>query len=257
MVDFYNQYPYDLESSYWLTKSNKYLIYQDELFQCSEIWADIQSQLLFNSILRHRFWGDYSVLPEPDGAHQYFPQDLSNWKKSLRFVDCGAYDGDTLRLARNLYVNIESVFAFEPDEKNFKVLSDYLRDQKYLDYKALQLGVYSTSKEIGFLSEGSEGSKISEKNTNQISVVSLDDVLSNFYPNYIKMDIEGAEIEALKGAQKTIENYRPGLAICVYHHPQHLWQIPLLIHRWELNYKLYLRIHAYNGFDVVMYAFAV
>ncbi len=256
MVDFYNQFPDNLESSYWLTKSSVYLTYKNELLKCSELWEDTKSKLLFNALLHHRLFGDYSILPKSARGHQYFPQYLSNWDKLLRLVDCGAYDGDTLRQAQELDISIECLYAFEPDGQNFKNLSKFLHEQKHFNYKVAQQGVYSSSREIGFISEGSEASKITESNNNLIPVVSLDDILGDFSPNYIKMVIEGAEFEALIGAKNTIFRYRPGLAICLYHHPEHLWKIPLMIDQWELNYKLYIRSHSYNGFDVVMYAFA-
>ena len=87
-----------------------------------------------------------------------------------------------------------------------------------------------------------------------VQAVSLDDALSGFRPTLIKMDIEGAEYDALLGARETIHRYRPGLAVCVYHQPQHLWQIPLLIQSWSLGYRFWLRPHAHNGFDLVLYA---
>jgi hypothetical protein len=82
----------------------------------------------------------------------------------------------------------------------------------------------------------------------------LDDALTGFKPNLIKMDVEGAEYAALLGARRTIEQNRPGLAICLYHSPAHLWQIPALIQSWDLGYRFFLRAHYYNGFDLVMYA---
>jgi len=255
MVDFYNLFPSELENSFWLIKSSEYLNYKNELLRCAELWADAPSLDLYNSLLRQRFLGEYSALPEPDRGRQYFPKELSDWKYPLRLVDCGAYNGDSIRLARDLGIKINCVYAFEPDKENYKILSEYLRKQKNFEYKVWQLGVYSSKKKIGFIREGAEGSRISENSSNNISVINLDDFLGGFSPNYIKMDVEGAEFEAILGTQKKIKKYRPGLAICIYHSPHHIWQIPLMIQRWDLNYKFYLRSHAYNGFDIVMYAF--
>ena len=72
------------------------------------------------------------------------------------------------------------------------------------------------------------------------------------------MDIEGAEIEALKGAQNIIQKYKPGLAISVYHAPEHVWEIPILIREMLPNtYQYYLRSHAYNDFETVLYAIPI
>jgi hypothetical protein len=67
------------------------------------------------------------------------------------------------------------------------------------------------------------------------------------------MDIEGAEPDALRGAERTIRRYRPALAISLYHAPDHLWEIPLWIAGLGLDYRMYMRGHAHNGFELVMY----
>ena len=69
----------------------------------------------------------------------------------------------------------------------------------------------------------------------------IDELLGNEPVDFIKMDIEGAEINALIGAYKIIQDYRPVLAISVYHKPEHLFQIPMLIRAFMPDYKLYLR----------------
>ena len=107
-----------------------------------------------------------------------------------------------------------------------------------------------------------------------IQCVSLDEAIMRFRPTLIKMDVEGAEYDALLGARKIITRYKPGLAICLYHRPEHLWQIPLLQQlfgegktifdpatpgdldssRTNNSYRLYLRLHAFNGWELVAYA---
>jgi hypothetical protein len=95
---------------------------------------------------------------------------------------------------------------------------------------------------------------ISSTGDTTIQCVSLDEVLFGYKPNFIKMDIEGAEHNAILGAKQLICEYKPQLAISVYHRPQDLWQIPMLIKKWDAGYKFYLRVHQYNGFDLVLYA---
>jgi hypothetical protein len=68
------------------------------------------------------------------------------------------------------------------------------------------------------------------------------------------MDIEGAEGQALTGGREIIARHHPLIAVCLYHAPQHLWEIPFLIESWGLGYSFYIRSHLFNGFDVVLYA---
>ncbi len=70
----------------------------------------------------------------------------------------------------------------------------------------------------------------------------------------IKMDIEGAELEALKGAKKTIQRDKPKLAICIYHKTEDLWEIPLYIKELVSEYCLYIRHQTFGTGDTVLYA---
>jgi hypothetical protein len=98
-------------------------------------------------------------------------------------------------------------------------------------------------------------SKIDEKGEDIIQCIAIDDVLHGFKPTFIKMDIEGAEVEALKGAENTIKAYLPQLAICVYHRLSDIWEIPLLIKSFYEGYKFYLRSYNFMGLETVLYAF--
>ena len=76
--------------------------------------------------------------------------------------------------------------------------------------------------------------------------------------DFIKMDIEGAEMDAILGAKQLIRAYQPALAISVYHTPSHIWEIPLCIckiaEQNHIRYKYHLRAHAQNCFDSIFYA---
>ena len=95
---------------------------------------------------------------------------------------------------------------------------------------------------------------ISESGNTFLQCVSLDEILPNFIPTFIKMDIEGAEIEAIKGACSTISKHKPDLAISVYHKIDHLWKIPLLLKSLKNNYKFYLRSYEHFNQETVLYA---
>jgi hypothetical protein len=87
-----------------------------------------------------------------------------------------------------------------------------------------------------------------------IAVEKLDDLRLNPPPTFIKMDIEGSELEALWGARRILKEDKPVLAICAYHTADHLWQIPLLIHAIQPEYKLFLRRYRPGTWELVWYA---
>ena len=88
-----------------------------------------------------------------------------------------------------------------------------------------------------------------------VNCVTLDDALAGAEPTYVKMDIEGAELERVeRRARGTIQRHDPVLAICTYHVQDHLWKIPLLIQSMHSNYSFFLRPHLLEGWDLVCYA---
>jgi len=95
---------------------------------------------------------------------------------------------------------------------------------------------------LSFTSKGKVGDRLFGDGEIKIRVNSLDCLLKDkLPPTYIKMDIEGAELEALKGATKIIKTFSPKLAVCVYHKFGDIWNIPDFILREFNNYKIYLR----------------
>ena len=119
--------------------------------------------------------------------------------------------------------------------------------------KIIEKGCWSDKTTLYFSNEGTMGSKISDNGKLQIAVDSIDNVVKDKV-SFIKMDIEGSELEALKGAKNTILKYKPKLAVCVYHKKEDLITIPQYILSLNQNYKLYLRHYGENSCDTVLYA---
>ncbi len=95
-------------------------------------------------------------------------------------------------------------------------------------------------------------SKVCSNGVNVIEVDKLDNMIKTPV-SFIKMDIEGAEGDAIEGAQETIRKYHPKLALSVYHKADDLWKIPEQIFSIRKDYKIYLR-HYTEGFaETVMY----
>lgn len=260
LVEFHHLFGAELPIRYWLTSPHFYHSRKAPIASVYNLLSDDISRNSYLAILRFRLTGDYSCLPAPDMQHQYFPPDLPAWQTPLRLIDCGAYDGDTLSSFIKQNIPIQSVAAFEPDQENFKKLARFAQEnKKNLPESYLwPCGVSHSTEQLSFEIGQGEASSVSSIGNSIIQCVSLDEALPVFAPNLIKMDIEGAEYNALLGAHRMIATHRPGLAISVYHRPEHLWQIPLLIAQIaqsaRLNYHYGLRLHAQNGFDTIFYA---
>ncbi len=197
----------------------------------------------------------YFVLPTEEP--QYFVKDISFNKGYSRFIDCGAYNGDTAYELKKNNKNIctEAIVLFEPDNKNFSELCKNLRIERVSNTQILfPCGVWKNNEILKFKSGLNSTSGVSDDGDTYIQCVAIDDVIGDFAPTFIKMDIEGAEIEAIKGAENTIKKYVPDLAISVYHRLEHLWEIPILLNNIEPSYKFYLRSHALHGMETILYA---
>jgi FkbM family methyltransferase len=256
-LELHRNYPQELSDRFWLTAMSFYDSLRSVISEGFHLWEDETSRQLYAAILKFRFTGNYKLLPKPDIISQYFPPDLPKWKMPMRFIDCGAFDGDTLLELSKRGLSVETIAAFEPDLENFAKLVKFVYDNRLNLSKDIGLwpcGVYSHTKKLGFSSDNCSSSHLSTDTNDIIQCISLDDAIPGFRPTLIKMDIEGAEFEALLGARSMIQESRPGLAICLYHRPEHLWQIPIMIQKWSYGYKFYLRSHYYNGFELVMYA---
>jgi FkbM family methyltransferase len=255
-LKFYQYFASAMGDQFWLTRLDFYRPHAANLHAVTELLADKKSLLLFNAILRFRATGDYTVLPPPDLNDQYFPKDIPNWKLPLRFIDCGACNGDTILQIKKLDLPLAAVAAFEPDRDNFKKLTAVLsqNDPQMTFCSAWPCAVEAETTQFMFDGGRGAGSTISTSGDQVVQSVSLDQALPVFKPNLIKMDIEGSEYGALLGARETIKKYRPGLAICLYHKPEHLWQIPLLIRiLTQKGGQFFIRCHAFNGFELVLY----
>jgi FkbM family methyltransferase len=153
---------------------------------------------------------------------------------------------------------VDELVCFEPDPNQFRLTAEYVathHEQLAQRVTAIPCALYSHEAIEPFTySDTSFGSRILPSGGSWIQAVTIDHVLPVFDPTYIIMDIEGAELEALKGAEKTIRASHPDLAICLYHDPHHLWEIPLYLHNLGLDYRLYMRNYTSFTGETVLYA---
>jgi len=226
----------------------------DRIRQACKLWADQESEAEFLAQLRWRALGDFTLLREPTNDESYFPNGLFSLIPEEVFVDCGAFDGDTISaLARRTAGKFTHAYAIEPDLRNFDELQDYLDKNPSIARKVtswnLAVGAYRPKVDF----DGS-GQAVSERGTATVDSAPLDDLVQDLHPTFIKMDIEGSELRALDGAAKVIARDQPVLTICSYHKQSDLWEIPIRISEICLNYSFFLKQHDPDGWQLVTYA---
>jgi FkbM family methyltransferase len=251
MFDFVNQFPKESTFRFFLSEASSIASEGEAAQSFLGLLEDEKSQKIYSDLIKFRTSGDYHFSPLPELENQYTPNDILPWNSSLRLIDCGAYNGDSILMFKKHEYQLESILAFEPDLANYKLLVKNMQGEPGI---FLPCGVSSCAKTVRFSAGDGEASRATDAGGISVQMLSIDDAFPDWAPNLIKLDVEGGEYDALVGAKKTLEKYRPGLAISAYHLPADLWRLGLLIHEMQLNYRFYMRSHAYSSFDTVLYA---
>lgn len=180
---------------------------------------------------------------------QYFEEFLNLNKKGEVFIDVGGYDGYTSEEFIKKCPEYSEVHIFEPEESNINLAKKRL--QQYSNINFHHKGLSSQKKELKFDISGSS-SRITENGEVTIQVDRLDD-LKISRVTFVKMDIEGAEYDAIEGAKETILKNHPKLAICIYHRKDDFWKIPELVLSIRNDYNIYLRHYSEGFSETVMF----
>lgn len=186
---------------------------------------------------------------------QYFEKDiLPVWDNEI-FVDGGCYDGRTIRqfvkYCNNRY---RKIYSFEPDMDNYAIAMGSFEYDPVDRLTLINKGLWDCSTTLSFSGGAAQGAKISESGTVNIDTVSIDETVGDDKVTFIKLDVEGAEYKALRGAERTIERCRPKLAISIYHKPEDIFELPELILSMHNDYRFYLRHYQLGQYETVLYA---
>lgn len=227
----------------------------------SEVLAlleDDTSRMTWVSYLNAKLLFDSGELRKYRAPRQYFPPDLPKFmpKADDVFVDAGAFTGDTLAevVALTGGRGTAAYHAFEPDEGNADQLALYVSQRGLSNVTIRRVGLWHESSVLCFA--GNEGSRsgFSDDGAASVRVEALDQL--GIRPSFVKMDIEGAEHNALRGMEHTLRLCRPRLAVAVYHKPEDMLEIPRFLRQVASGYHFHLRIHSHFSEELVLYAWA-
>lgn len=219
------------------------LPFAQQIREAFALFHSERDQEVFLEMARVSLIGDYQNFTDPDPAPTYFPNYIiNNMKVPVHLADCGAYDGDTLQ---NFLENaggdkLGSWHAFEPDPETFKKLTAFVATlPSDIQRKVIchQAGTGEKNGKVNFSAEASESSKIVDKNHDtpilEINCVTLDEIFTNAPCNFIKLDVEGYELETLRGANNLLKKSNPVIAASVYHKPCDFFEIPLFLSKYS------------------------
>jgi len=232
--------------------------YRERIHEALSVWDDDLSREEFVAQIRFR-----ATFAGPMPAHlpaqaTYFPDELVSLKPDEVFVDCGALDGDSVSwFLRRSGGWFREVVAIEPDPTSAEKLRRFVSELSgtaSAKIKVIEAAVGATNGTVHFDATGTWASKLVDaQGTIEVSRRTLDDILRGRVPTYIKMDLEGAEVDAIAGARRTIQHHAPVMAICLYHRQSDLWEIPLQVRDMTDRYSFYLRRYSDDCWEQVLY----
>lgn len=222
--------------------------------------ADELSKKVLEELITAKLNFDGRKLINLADSRQYFNEltYLHNPQNEI-YVDCGAYNGDTiLRYADFTNGLYKKIYAIEPDKQNVRML---IKNTEHLSrLEIVAKGTWKEKTSLKFMEDGS-ASRVTKNSKNpDVEVVTIDEVVKSDKVTFIKMDVEGSEVESLKGAKNTIRQNMPKLAICCYHKKDDIINFYYYLKAFNNNntkYVFYLRHHSNSVYETVFYAIPV
>lgn len=218
--------------------------------------ADDFSRTVLDGLLHFRLTLDSAIAGKIASPYreEFFAEDLLSFAAGEVFVDGGAFDGDSYQHFAQMAPEFARAYLFEPDA----AISQRAEQRVAGDPRVsvCNFGLWSRTKELRFSSTGGMDGAICDDGDIRIKVVAIDEFIHDKV-THIKLDVEGAEEEALLGGRLQIGNSRPKMAVALYHRAADLWKIPALIETLGGQYQYSIRHYSQTVDDSIVYAFPI
>lgn len=232
------------------------LEHQAEIEEVYNMLEDDFSKQVYSEIINFRISGKIEYLKNITTDKSEVYTDIIKPSDNEIYVDLGAYNGDTVaELLKFTGGKYQKIIALEPDAKNFRKLVKSVEGKENIE--VLNCAVWKCDTELLFSAKAGRQSSVNSSSGTPLEARCVDSVLSGEKATLIKMDVEGAEEEALNGAEKTIANYMPKLMISLYHRNRDIFYLPLLVKKICPDYRFFIRHQPYiPAWETNLYAVA-
>lgn len=222
--------------------------HRENIERVYERLGDGQSREIYANILTFRLFGEGPEIQTLSQEEKYFPRELFALSDEEHFVDCGAFDGQTLRdLLARTGGRIGAWYALEPDASNYERLERFaaqLPEELREKITLSPCAVWSGESDIPLCALHGPGSFAAPYGGTRVRATMIDKLLDGRRATAVKMNIEGSELAALRGAEETIRRWHPKLMIAGYHKTWDFWEVPELM--LEAGYSVYLRSYMHH-----------
>lgn len=224
--------------------SDKYLSLREKLM-------DNLSKQHLTGVLQLRLGGDFLQDNLTYNLKNQYQLEVINFKDHFNYVDGGSFDGQTALTFSELNPNYNSIHVFEPFPDSMRATQQTLKDLDNITFHSI--ATWHCKEQLNFSATKGSANGIDLNGELAVQADALDALLKDKKIDFIKLDIEGAELNALHGAAEIIRSQKPLLAVCVYHSQSHFWQIPEFVLGLNPDYKIYLRHYTEGIYETVMY----
>lgn len=245
----------DLKEQF-LPDASKFPIFIERCGQNKKIYADDLSCRVSDAIIDYAVncngMATQNVVSTEE--HYLIKEVLEKLADNAVFVDCGAFTGEFPIALTKRGIPFEKCYCFEMEEENCRTAERNMLKMGLSDQvEVVHGGIAEQNGYLYFESDGASSRLVDHETNGKVRVMSIDSYFYDKKIDFVKMDIEGAEMGALKGGINTIKRDRPILAISVYHSLEDRMNIPVYLFEQLENYSFYLRQHSIWFAETVLY----
>ena len=218
----------------------------DKIELARTLFYDEESREIYDNMVKFKFTGERKYLKKCESDSVPF-----EFEKGEKYLDLGAYNGDTVLSFVNSCPDYSFITAVEPDRKNFKKLEKNTENLR--DIRLINACVSDFDGETFFTSAKGRGGS-SDNGKIPVKSVSVDSILKNEDVTYLKADVEGAESKAIDGMRETVLRCRPKMKIACYHRSEDIFALIIKVMSIRNDYKAFIRHTRHTlGWDTDLY----
>ncbi len=218
-----------------------YHLHQRELEEVAEMLSDETSRKVFSHLLSFKLTGKITPLFAAETKKAEDLLSLVPFSPGDVYVDVGAYDGDTVLEWDRIHPDRGEILALEPNPKTFSKL---MTNCAHLPaFRAYPLAAWNQRESLTFGGRSGRSTAVRPDGSVVVDGERLDRICQR--ADFIKFDVEGAEKEAISGAEALIRDQAPTLCVSAYHRTEDLFALPLQIKTLQPRYRVYLRHNPY------------
>ena len=249
-LSFYKYSGFDLRSTdFILDFRDNFINNENKYHEIYKKLNDNKSKEVFTKILNFKQTFDLEFMQgfTNNFDEQYFDNELIPNINDVVFVDGGGYVGDTLPSIMNFFPNFKKIYLIEPNTLHINIAKRDFEHIKNIEFINCGLG-----KEKNNTIDNNETQNNCNHNYHANNINTIDNLI-NEEIDFLKLDIEGAEVDTIIGAKNSIKKYHPILAICIYHKASHWYEVPEQVLQIRNDYDIYIRHYMEGIYETVMY----